>query len=788
MSGRLSYFIAFFSLFRLLCLIVSCSKETTENQTAGSASLKPAWQASAPDSAFAFADGLMVQAGRLAEQSKFDSALAYYEKAGASYKKIAAASDGKQVWEKYLQAQSDYCNILRLQGKFDTAIPILNEDLKIGLEKTGKMNAVVAQIYDVLGVIHWQKGQYDQALEYEKEALRIRANVLPANHADMAKSYHNSAMIYMSKGRLDTALVFYQRALAIRLPTLGRYHRHTAATYNNLGLTYHTRGDLDNALKNFENALEIAFTLNNQFLVGNIYNNLAMIHSAKGDQNKAIEVYQKSLALLTAIYGPDHPDIAMRYHNIASAYQTMYDHDNALPHLRRAITMWRKNPGEKYAPLAMSYNNLGNIHLYEYGNYDSAFFYYNKALQIRLEVLGKEHADVGQALHNIGGTYLKMGQPESAITYYNRALKIFLKNPGNKSVEAGSAYKGLGDAYLRQKRFDPAFANYQKSLIALVYDFEDAGIPVNPPLDNVVSEGYLQETLTAKAQAWAQLPQQQQAARRAENLQKALATYEKLFALTEKSRRNFKTEETKLRQAIGLTETLANAIAAALELHRLTGEEAYQQKAFHYSETGRALLLLEAIQESNAKQYAGIPDSLLERERQLRLDLAFHRIQLQLEKLKSENLADYRFVHLATHGFANRATPDLSGLAFADDTSSSEDGVLYLREIYNLQLNADLVVLSACESGAGKLSKGEGLLGLARGFLYAGAKNLLVSLWQVNDASTARLMLEFYNRTLAGQPMAEALREARLQLITSEASNPKFAMPYYWAPFILIGQ
>jgi CHAT domain-containing protein len=158
------------------------------------------------------------------------------------------------------------------------------------------------------------------------------------------------------------------------------------------------------------------------------------------------------------------------------------------------------------------------------------------------------------------------------------------------------------------------------------------------------------------------------------------------------------------------------------------------------------------------------------------------------KRLKSENLSNYPYVHLATHGFANRAAPDLSGLAFAVDSGSAEDNVLYLREIYNLKLNADLVVLSACESGVGKLSRGEGLLGLSRGFIYAGAKNLLVSLWQVNDASTAKLMREFYAGMLAGQSKAEALRQAKLHLIQAEASNPKFAMPYYWAPFILIGQ
>jgi len=164
--------------------------------------------------------------------------------------------------------------------------------------------------------------------------------------------------------------------------------------------------------------------------------------------------------------------------------------------------------------------------------------------------------------------------------------------------------------------------------------------------------------------------------------------------------------------------------------------------------------------------------------------------------LKSTRLADFRYVHFATHGFVNESTPKLSGLLLAPERAASapfeppaasqkEDGILYLGEIYNLNLNADLVVLSACETGLGKMAKGEGLIGLARGFLYAGAANLLVSLWQVNDASTANLMIDFYRNMLEGKNKAEALRLAKLRMIERHA---KYARPYHWAPFVLIGK
>ena len=102
-----------------------------------------------------------------------------------------------------------------------------------------------------------------------------------------------------------------------------------------------------------------------------------------------------------------------------------------------------------------------------------------------------------------------------------------------------------------------------------------------------------------------------------------------------------------------------------------------------------------------------------------------------------------------------------------------------------MNLNADLVVLSACETGLGQVAKGEGIIGLTRGFLYAGASNLLVSLWQVSDVTTADLMVDFYDKMLGGMSKPEALREAKLQMIRR---HPEYAKPYYWAPFILVGR
>jgi CHAT domain-containing protein/Flp pilus assembly protein TadD len=151
------------------------------------------------------------------------------------------------------------------------------------------------------------------------------------------------------------------------------------------------------------------------------------------------------------------------------------------------------------------------------------------------------------------------------------------------------------------------------------------------------------------------------------------------------------------------------------------------------------------------------------------------------------DLSQYRIVHFATHGLLNSGHPELSGLVLSlvDERGEAQDGFLRLNDIFNLNLPADLVVLSACQSGLGKEIKGEGLVGLTRGFMYAGAPRVVVSLWSVNDQATAELMKRFYLRMLKnGQRPAAALRAAQIEML----KEPQWRAPYFWAAFVLQGE
>ncbi len=158
------------------------------------------------------------------------------------------------------------------------------------------------------------------------------------------------------------------------------------------------------------------------------------------------------------------------------------------------------------------------------------------------------------------------------------------------------------------------------------------------------------------------------------------------------------------------------------------------------------------------------------------------------DNLLSRDVTKYRVVHIATHGLLNAERPQFTGLVLSLVGNRGGDGFLRTDEVFNLRLGSPLVMLSACETGLGKEKRGEGVIGLTRAFMYAGAPTVGVSLWSVSDKSTADLMTDFYKRLLATgtestSPTA-AMRGAQLSLITGK----KYSAPFYWAPFVIVGE
>ncbi len=203
-------------------------------------------------------------------------------------------------------------------------------------------------------------------------------------------------------------------------------------------------------------------------------------------------------------------------------------------------------------------------------------------------------------------------------------------------------------------------------------------------------------------------------------------------------------------------------------------------------------LNLDKVQRSLGKRegFARLPGTRTEAENILSLLPKSESKQLfdfdaNLTNINNSDLSQYRIIHLGTHGFINEINPELSGivLSLVDKQGKEQNGLLMTPDIFNLNLPADLIVLSACETAKGKDVKGEGIVGLTRGFMYGGASRLMLSLWQVDDKETAELMSRFYQAMFREKlTPAAALRKAQLSMWKDGKA------PYFWSAFILQGE
>jgi len=976
-------------LAALAALLISCSKEqkaAQETPTTEQVTPEKTVSASVPEDT-TLAGKYFSQAEKFAKDAQYDSAITYFEKAGVMY-------EAEQNGERYVQSYNEVGRNHYWKGAYDQALDYLNRALQTGLLRLGEKHFDVAVSYNHMGGVARAKGDYEQALTFHHKALAIRLALLGERDRVVAVSYNNIANAYLDKGDYDRALIFQEKALAIYLATVGEQHRNVAYLYHNIGDTYLLKRDYDQALV----------------------------------------FHQKSLPLKQATLGKRHPHVAWTY--------------NAL--------------GEEYG---------------EKGDYDRAIACINEALSILQETLGTQHIDAAGSYDLLGRVYGNKGDDEQARNYFRKSLAIKLTAFGERHPKVADGYTNIGQVYLDKGDYDQAINYYQQAIGANTTAFSSADPYANPPLDDALWETSLLASLKGKSQALAKRHSAPSGKRR--DLEAAVSTYQLASQLIDQMRRGYNAEGSKLVLAKESSDLYDQAIQAALRLAEATNAAEYKQTAFLFAEKSKAGILLETLSETEAKRFAGIPDSLLEKEKRLRIDLAFYdnslieerlkradadsakialwqdkvfglkqaydamllrfekeypdyynlkyqtkttsvpevqqqfldertalveyftgkdsififaitknnftvktsardslfaqqieqlrqgiveqnfarytqaavrlyqtllaplkmgsmlddknliivpdgalsaipfetlltqavnpagglkdyprlpylveahamsytysatllqqmqsrknrevkrdylafaplfpeglsagtrganfvkenfahdssqtapatatatrlrgflpatkkevtgifdrfensygfldrwfgnksRVYLEQEakeeKIKSADLSSYRFLHFATHGLVNENNPKLSGLILTqEDTTSKEDGILHLGEIYNLNLNAELVVLSACETGLGQIAQGEGIIGLTRGFLYAGASNVLVSLWQVSDMTTSDLMMDFYDKLLNGMSKAEALAEAKRQMIRRD---PGYAKPYYWAPFILIG-
>ena len=410
-------------------------------------------------------DELMIKASYMLADERYsiDDRIVKVENIYSKTMELAKECDYET--EKYEKLLFEYADFLRKYAKYDKALELEKQLLRIRKKLYGLEHPDTASSYNNIGNVYYCKGSYDTALEYYFKSLAIDEKVLGLEHPSTAISYNNIGLVYFDKGDYDTALEYYFKSLAIDEKVLGLEHPDTATSYNNIGSVYYDQGDYDTALVYYLKALAVkekVLGLEHPDTAFS-YNGMGVVYYGRGDYSKALEYYLKALSIQEKVLGLEHPNTAMSYYNIGNVYDDKGDSDRALEYHFKALAVKEKVLGLEHLDTAHSYNNIGNVYS-EKGDYDTALEYYFKALAIEEKVLGLEHPDTATSYNNIGSVYSNKGDYDTALEYYFKALSIREKVLGLEHPDTAMSYNNIGLVYSDKGDCDTALEYYLKAL------------------------------------------------------------------------------------------------------------------------------------------------------------------------------------------------------------------------------------------------------------------------------------------------------------------------------------
>ena len=352
--------------------------------------------------------------------------------------------------------------------KYDEALSMQQRAQAIFEKTLGPNHVDTTNSLRNLGKLYQQLGLYDQALLMLQRALMIREKELGLNHFSVAHSLSSLGSIYQELGHYDQALLVNQRALKIREKVLGPDHPDTAESLNNLALIYENLGNYDEALPLLQRALAI-----NEKILGSVHastaaslNNLAQLYKTLGKYDEALPLLQRALAINEKIFGPDHTDTALSLNNLALLYETIDQYDKALLLYQRAQVIWENVLGPNHAYTATGLNNLAIIYQ-KLGNYDQALMRFLRALAIREKVLGPKHAHTASSLSNLALLYTDLNQYDQALLMNQRALDIFENSLGPDHIYAANSAGKISELYHLLGQYDRAVTYGERSLAIL---------------------------------------------------------------------------------------------------------------------------------------------------------------------------------------------------------------------------------------------------------------------------------------------------------------------------------
>lgn len=710
----------------------------------------------------------------------YQQALTIYQNAGIRYGESVTLNSMSTVYE----AQGQYAQALETnQQSIDIARSIPNARL------------VQADAVSFLGTTYDRLGQYEQALKLHQQALTTYREI--GNRNSEAVALDDIGDIYRKQNQPDRALEQYQQALAI-WQEIGAVAQESN-TLRNIGLVYQMQGQIDRSIPLFQQAIEIQRSIGARSSIGYTLQGLGLAYQQQGNADGAIELFQQALA--THRETGDRSGEAQVLSDLGAAYWRSSQLPQAESTLYAAMTMLE-------SLRASELNDSDTIALVDtqeatYQTLQQVLIAQNKiAPALEIAERGRARAFVkllASELSDRLATAIDQTAPNLAaiqrIAQQHNATLV------NYSIITSEAHKPSLYIWVVQ----PTGAIYFQSVNLAMLD---------RPLDELVSisrqsigarsrtPGTVVAALTPEAQERDRLQQRQNLQQLYQLLIESIATYlpsspeEQVIFVPQGEL--FLVPFPALINRTGSYLIEQHTISSAPSIQVL--DFTYQQRQTYRSDRPSDLSPADVLVVGNpimpsiinpvdgrSQQLSSLPATEAEA---AAIAQSFHTQPLLWEQASepvvAERMQTARLIHLATHGLLEYGSPQDSGVqdfpgAIALAAANDADGLLTAAEIRQMHLNAELVILSACDTGRGRIS-GDGVIGLSRSLISAGVPSIIVSLWSVPDAPTAELMIEFYRQWQHNPDKAQALRQA---MLTTMQTHPN---PRDWAAFTLIGE
>ncbi len=762
----------------------------------------------------------------------YNGALEWYTKAKDIQEELGAKDELSRFY-------NNIGGLNKVQGNFDEALKYYNQAREIQ-EQLG-LRRDLATSFSNIGQIYRSRGNFDEALEWHMRAKEIREEI--NLDVDLARSYNAIGGIHHLQGRYEEGLKWYLQAKDIQEEL--KLKVDLAATYVNVGGLHKSQGKYETALEWYDQARKIQKSLGLEMQLATTSNNIGGIYLDQNDYDQALKWFHKAKYLRQKL--GRRLDLADSYNNIFIAFYEAGQLDSTFFYAQRSIELNEElrqlNAGQINRRLFVSRSQgaieAGLISAFALKKKHPAFVFSEKGKARSLSDLLAERSIKSSDIPP------SMQQSDASLKNQLKAIEqelsfdISITKRKNLTRERDQLYENWQELKDQMKLEAPEYAS-------LVYPQTIECRQLQSILEKeevVVSyfTGHLQTYVFVITPSTIQMID----LGRSDSLNQLVEDFRTEFILSQKAsiERNDPLAQLNLdRQFFDLSHRLHQKLWSPIDstdllkgknvilipdgflnylpfdlLIKDSRQKAYQDYRYlivdhpisyypsatllHFERTNKIKyhspkkdffgLGVSQFNNTNCTNDGKIYDDLstiTASVDQLSKIFASDRSATTLNAAASEyafkslDLASYRYLHFATHGVINTEAPDFSSILL--QSTVQEDGCLSIHEIFDLDFNADLVTLAACQTGLGKLVRGEGMVGFTRALMYAGTPSVILSLWEVADESTNQLFLDYYS-TLAkdGSDKYVPLRATQLKMIESE----EYANPYYWSPFVFIG-